>query len=149
MMSKELIATRREHVPAWFPRGLTLLQDPTLNKGTAFTALERDVLGLQGLLPPHVCSQDEQAARVLENFRRLPTPLEQYIFMTSLHDRNEALFFRIVTDHPDEMMPIIYTPTVGLACQKFGHIFQRPRCVRHQRPWPREDPAAQLFATWR
>ena len=128
-MSKEPIATRREHVPAWFPRGLTLLQDPTLNKGTAFTALERDVLGLQGLLPPHVCSQDEQAARVLENFRRLPTPLEQYIFMTSLHDRNEALFFRIVTDHPDEMMPIIYTPTVGLACQKFGHIFQRPRGV--------------------
>jgi len=128
-MSKEPIATRRDHVPAWFPRGLTLLQDPTLNKGTAFTALERDVLGLQGLLPPHVCSQDEQAARVLENFRRLPTPLEQYIFMTSLHDRNEALFFRIVTDHPDEMMPIIYTPTVGLACQKFGHIFQRPRGV--------------------
>ncbi len=128
-MSKDPIAVRREHVPAWFPRGLTLLQDPTLNKGTAFTDRERDVLGLQGLLPPHVCSQDEQAARVLENFRRLPTPLEQYIFMTSLHDRNEALFFRIVTDHPDEMMPIIYTPTVGLACQKFGHIFQRPRGV--------------------
>ena len=128
-MSKESIAVRRENVPAWFPRGLTLLQDPTLNKGTAFTERERDVLGLQGLLPPHVCSQDEQAARVLENFRRLPTPLEQYIFMTSLHDRNEALFFRIVTDHPDEMMPIIYTPTVGLACQKFGHIFQRPRGV--------------------
>ncbi len=128
-MSKDSIALRREHVPAWFPRGLALLQDPTLNKGTAFTAQEREVLGLQGLLPPHVCSQEEQAARVLGNFRRLPTPLEKYIFMSSLHDRNEALFFRIVTDHPDEMMPIIYTPTVGLACQKFGHIFQRPRGV--------------------
>lgn len=128
-MSHPPIAIRHEHVPAWFPRGLTLLQDPTLNKGTAFTDRERDVLGLQGLLPPHVCSQEEQAARVLENFRRLPTPLEKYIFMTSLHDRNEALFFRIVTDNPDEMMPIIYTPTVGLACQKFGHIFQRPRGV--------------------
>ena len=64
-MSKDSIALRREHVPAWFPRGLALLQDPTLNKGTAFTAQEREVLGLQGLLPPHVCSQEEQAARVL------------------------------------------------------------------------------------
>jgi len=114
-------------MPAWFPRGQALLRDPALNKGTAFTAEEREVFGLTGLLPPHVCSQQEQAARVLENFHRLPTPLEKYIFMTSLHDRNETLFFRIVTDHPDEMMPIIYTPTVGLACQKFGHIFQRPR----------------------
>ncbi len=118
---------RRAHVPAWFPRGVALLHDPTLNKGTAFTDVERDALGLNGLLPPHVCSQDEQVARVLENFHRLPSALEKYIFMTSLHDRNEALFFRIVTDCPDEMMPIIYTPTVGLACQKFGHIFQRPR----------------------
>ena len=120
---------RRPHVPAWFPRGMTLLQDPTLNKGTAFSEAERDALGLNGLLPPRVCSQDQQVARVLENFERLPSPLEKYIFMSSLHDRNEALFFRIVTDHPDEMMPIIYTPTVGLACQKFGNIFQRPRGV--------------------
>jgi malate dehydrogenase (oxaloacetate-decarboxylating)(NADP+) len=108
---------------------LPLLHDPTLNKGTAFSEKERVRLGLTGLLPPHVCTQDEQVARVLGNFRRLPTPLEKYIFLTSLHDRNETLFFRVVTDHPDEMMPIIYTPTVGLACQKFGHIFQRPRGV--------------------
>jgi malate dehydrogenase (oxaloacetate-decarboxylating)(NADP+) len=126
-MSQAKIASRPQHMPAWFPRGQALLHDPALNKGTAFTAEEREVFGLTGLLPPHVCSQQEQAARVLENFHRLPTPLEKYIFMTSLHDRNETLFFRIVTDHPDEMMPIIYTPTVGLACQKFGHIFQRPR----------------------
>jgi malate dehydrogenase (oxaloacetate-decarboxylating)(NADP+) len=136
----------------WFPRGVTLLHDPELNKGTAFSELERDVLGLKGLLPPHVCSQAEQAARVLGNFRRLGNPLEQYIFMSSLHDRNEALFFRIVTENPDEMMPIIYTPTVGLACQKFGHIFQRPRGVfvtandRGQvktllRNWPHRDVA--------
>src|SRR5678815_3506312 len=109
----------------WFPRGAALLHDPELNKGTAFTAAERDVLGLKGLLPPHVCSQGEQVARVLGNFRRLESPLEKYIFMSALHDRNEALFFRIVTENPDEMMPIVYTPTVGLACQKFGHIFQR------------------------
>ncbi|HEX7441184.1 MAG TPA: NAD-dependent malic enzyme [Caldimonas sp.] len=142
------------HTPLspWFPRGVTLLHDPELNKGTAFNEAERDVLGLKGLLPPHVCSQEEQVARVLENFHRLPSPLEQYIFMASLHDRNEALFFRIVTEHPDEMMPIIYTPTVGLACQKFGHIFQRPRGVfvtakdRGQvkgilRNWPYRDVA--------
>ncbi len=151
-MATTPLALRRDQLPAWFPRGLHVMQDPTLNKGTGFTARERDVLGLRGLLPPHVCSQEEQAARVLENLRRLPTPLEKYIFMTSLHDRNEALFFRIVTDHPDEIMPIIYTPTVGLACQQFGHIFQRPRGVfvtvedRGQvkgllRNWPHRDVA--------
>jgi malate dehydrogenase (oxaloacetate-decarboxylating)(NADP+) len=113
----------------WFPRGVSLLQNPELNKGTAFTAAERDALGLRGLLPPHVSTPAEQVDRNLGNFRRLADPLEKYIFLTSLHDRNEALFFRIVTEHPDEMMPIIYTPTVGLACQKFGHIFQRPRGV--------------------
>ena len=110
-----------------FPRGVALLHDPELNKGTAFSDAEREALGLRGLLPARVCSQGEQVGRVLGNFRRLQSPLEQYIFMASLHDRNEALFFRIVSENPDEMMPIIYTPTVGLACQKFGDIFQRPR----------------------
>ena len=119
----------REHVPAWFPRGFQLLHDPTLNKGTAFSEAERDALGIRGLLPPHVCTQQEQMNRVIENYRRLPSNLEKYIFLTALHDRNEALFFRLVTANPDEMMPIIYTPTVGLACQQFGHIFQRPRGV--------------------
>ena len=112
---------------AALPRGMALLHDPTLNKGTAFSAAERDALGLRGLLPPHINSPEQQAQRVLENFRRKPTPLEKYINLAALHDRNETLFFRIVVDHPDEMMPIIYTPTVGLACQQFGHIFQRPR----------------------
>jgi malate dehydrogenase (oxaloacetate-decarboxylating)(NADP+) len=136
----------------WFPRGITLLQNPELNKGTAFSEAERDALGLKGLLPPHVCSQAEQGDRVLGNLRRLDNPLEKYIFMASLHDRNEALFFRIVTENPDEMMPIIYTPTVGLACQKFGHIFQRPRGVfvtandrgkvrELLRNWPHRDVA--------
>jgi malate dehydrogenase (oxaloacetate-decarboxylating)(NADP+) len=114
-------------VPPWFPRGLSLLREPTLNKGTAFTAAERDALGLRGLLPPHIHTQEEQERRVLENFRREATPLDKYINLNALHDRNEALFFRLVMDNPDETLPIIYTPTVGLACQRFGHIFQRPR----------------------
>jgi len=114
-------------LPEWYPRGTALLRDPTLNKGTAFSDQERDVLALRGLLPPHVATQDEQLARVLENFRRLKTPLSKYIMLSSLLDRNEALFFRVVMDYADTMMPIIYTPTVGLACQQFGHIYRRPR----------------------
>jgi malate dehydrogenase (oxaloacetate-decarboxylating)(NADP+) len=114
-------------LPDWFPRGVALLRDPTLNKGTAFTNPERDALGLRGLLPPHVCSQQDQVARVLENFHRLQTPLAKYILIEALQDRNEALFYRLIMENPDEMMPIIYTPTVGLACQQFGHIYRRPR----------------------
>ncbi|MCM2309793.1 MAG: NAD-dependent malic enzyme [Steroidobacteraceae bacterium] len=114
-------------LPDWFPRGAALLRDPTLNKGTAFTDTEREALGLRGLLPPHVSTQGAQVARVLENFRRLQTPLAKYILLESLLDRNEALFFRVIIENPDEMMPIIYTPTVGLACQQFGHIDRRPR----------------------
>jgi malate dehydrogenase (oxaloacetate-decarboxylating)(NADP+) len=127
VMAHEFQGNGRKSPPAWFPRGLSLLQDPTINKGTAFTDAERDALGLRGLLPAHVATQEEQVARVLENFRRKPDALERYINLAALHDRNETLFFRIVVDHPDEMMPVIYTPTVGLACQQFGHIFQRPR----------------------
>jgi len=114
-------------LPEWFPRGTALLRDPALNKGTAFTEDERDALGLRGLLPPHICTQEDQVARVLENFHRLQTPLAKYILIESLQDRNEALFFRVIVENPDEMMPIIYTPTVGLACQQFGHIYRRPR----------------------
>jgi len=118
-----------QQIPSWFPRGVALLREPTLNKGTAFTEAERDALGLRGLLPPHVSTQEEQVSRVLENFRRLQTPLAKYIMLESLQDRNEALFYRVVTDYPDEMTPIIYTPTVGLACQQFGHIYRRPRGI--------------------
>lgn len=109
------------------PRGVDLLHNPALNKGTAFTDEERDAYGLRGLLPPIVFTQDEQKARMLENLRRLPDPLEKYIALEALHNRNEALYYRVVMDHPDEMFPLIYTPTVGLACQRFGHIYQRPR----------------------
>ena len=109
------------------PTGVALLRDPALNKGTAFTEKERDALALRGLLPPHVASQDEQVVRVLEALRRQPDDLERYVVLRALLDRNEALFYRMVIEYPDQMMPIIYTPTVGLACQQFGHIFERPR----------------------
>ena len=108
-------------------RGLALLHDPLLNKGQAFTERERDALGIRGLLPPHVLSQDEQAERTVKHIRQQPSDLEKYIELNALHDRNEQLFFRVLADHIDEMQPLIYTPTVGLACQRYGHIFQRPR----------------------
>jgi len=108
-------------------RGLDVLRDPILNRGTAFTEAERDTLGLRGLLPPHVHTQAEQAERFLVTFRKLADPLDKFIALNALHDRNEDLFFSILVDHIDEMQPIVYTPIVGLACQKFGQIFQRPR----------------------
>ena len=111
------------------PQGLSLLHDPLLNKGTAFSPQEREALGLRGLLPPAICTQDQQATRFLGNLRRLANPLDKYIALTALHDRNEALFFRVVADNPDEIMPLIYTPTVGLACQNYGHILQHPRGI--------------------
>jgi malate dehydrogenase (oxaloacetate-decarboxylating)(NADP+) len=137
-------------VPEWFPRGSALLRDPKLNKGTAFTEPERDALGLRGLLPPHVGTQELQAQRVLENFHRLQTPLSKYILIESLQDRNEALFYRVIMENPDELMPIIYTPTVGLACQQYGHIYRRPRgmfisaadrgrIAQVMRNWPHRD----------
>ena len=113
--------------PTSMPRGLDVLRNPLLNKGTGFTEKERDALGLRGLLPPHVHSQEEQAERVLLNLRKLSDPLDKFVALNALHDRNESLFFRVLCDHIDEMQPLVYTPTVGLACQKFGQIFQRPR----------------------
>jgi malate dehydrogenase (oxaloacetate-decarboxylating)(NADP+) len=108
-------------------RGLALLRDPLLNKGTGFTEQEREELGLRGFLPAGVLSMQSQVERILVNLRSLPNDLEKYVALNSLHDRNEALFFRVVCDHIDEIQPLIYTPTVGLACQKYGLIFQRPR----------------------
>jgi malate dehydrogenase (oxaloacetate-decarboxylating)(NADP+) len=109
--------------------GLDLLRDPLHNKGIAFDEVERDAFGLRGLLPPAVLTQEQQMERVLDNLRRQPSDLDKFIALNALHDRNETLFFRVVTDHPDEIMPLIYTPTVGLACQRFAQIFQRPRGV--------------------
>ncbi len=108
-------------------RGVALLHEASRNKGTAFTREERDLLGLRGLLPPRVQSMEQQCQRVLENLNQKTTDLERYIFLVSLQDRNETLFYRVVVDHLKELIPILYTPTVGAACQAFGHIFRRPR----------------------
>lgn len=112
---------------AALPRGEDLLHDPLLNKGTAFTLAERKALGLRGLLPPHVHTLEEQVQRVMDNYRNKQTDLERYIHLVSLQDRNETLFYKVVTSHIEEMMPVIYTPTVGQACQQWGHLFRRPR----------------------
>ncbi len=108
-------------------RGVAILHDPLLNKGTSFTEAERDALGLRGLLPPKVTTQAQQADKVLSNIRHKPTDLDRYTYLVSLQERNAALFYRVVMDNLDELMPIIYTPTVGLACQKYALIFRRPQ----------------------
>jgi malic enzyme len=107
--------------------GMALLLDPLTNKGTAFPVDERQRLRLDGLVPPAVCTIEQQLDRVYENFRAKQTDLERYIHLASLQDRNETLFFRLLHDHLDEMMPIVYTPVVGEACQRFSHIYRRAR----------------------
>jgi malate dehydrogenase (oxaloacetate-decarboxylating)(NADP+) len=130
--------------------GVALLHDPLLNKGTSFTEAERDMLGLRGLLPPKVTNLEQQSARVLNNIRRQPTDLDKYSYLVSLQERNATLFYRVVVDNMFEMMPIIYTPTVGLACQKYALIFRRPQglFISHRdrghvaeilRNWPHDD----------
>jgi malate dehydrogenase (oxaloacetate-decarboxylating)(NADP+) len=108
-------------------RGVKILHDPLRNKGTAYTDAERDYLSLRGLLPPRVHTPAEQELRVLNNIREKPTDLERYLYLVSLQDRNETLFYRVLMNHLEEMMPLIYTPTVGKACQEFQHIFRQSR----------------------
>ena len=104
-----------------------ILRDPAETKSTAFTREEREELGLRGLLPHAVTSLEGQKVRTLENMRRKAYDIERYIFLMALQDRNETLFYRTVIDNIEEIMPLIYTPTVGQACREFAHIFRRPR----------------------
>ncbi|MDA8124770.1 MAG: NAD-dependent malic enzyme [Deltaproteobacteria bacterium] len=135
---------------AKLPKGAALLHDPNLNKGNAFTAAEREALGLHGLLAPRIFTQAQRAEHVMRNFRRQSTNLEKYLYLIGLQDRNEQLFYRILIDHIEEIAPIVYTPTVGLACQEYSRIFTRPRgmfLTKHDRGrikevlknWPHRD----------
>lgn len=108
-------------------QGLEILHNPLLNHGTAHTREERERQGLRGLLPYQVIPQEVQVARVLNRFNAASDALAKYKILTNLQDRNEALFYRVVTDNIETMMPIIYTPTVGQACQEFSHLFRRSR----------------------
>jgi malate dehydrogenase (oxaloacetate-decarboxylating)(NADP+) len=117
----------REPGHADFPTGIELLHDPALNKGTSFTAAERAALGLRGLLPPRIFSQAERAKHVMNNVRGKPNNLEKYLYLIGLQDRNERLFYRVLIDNMAELSPIVYTPTVGLACQEYSRTFRRPR----------------------
>lgn len=109
------------------PENCSILYNPRLNKGTAFTEIERKKYKLRGLLPNTISSQQTQISRVLGNLRRKEYDIERYIFMQALQDRNERLYYRLVIDYIEELLPIIYTPTVGQACQEFAHIFRQPR----------------------
>jgi len=109
------------------PRGMDLLDTPLLNKGTAFSSEERAELSLNGLLPPQAETLDEQTLRAYEAFQRKPDDLERHIYLRALQDTNEVLFYKLLLDHIEEMTPLVYTPTVALACEQFSHIYRRPR----------------------
>jgi malate dehydrogenase (oxaloacetate-decarboxylating) len=124
------MATRQQTAQSGFPdvpRGTDLLNRQGLNKGTAFTEEERTKFGLDGLLPPHVESLEEQAVRAYEAYKRKDDDLERHIYLRALQDTNEVLFYRLLLDHIEEMTPMVYTPVVALACQQFSHIYRRPR----------------------
>ncbi|KAI1286735.1 NADP-dependent malic enzyme [Halotydeus destructor] len=137
-------------------RGHELLWDSMSNKDLAFTLQERERLGLKGLLPPAVRSQSLQARVVMENFRALTQPLNKYMYLRDLQDWNKKLFYRILCDYTEEIMPIVYTPTVGEACQKYSLLYKRPRGlfltihdggnVAHiLENWPEKDVKAIVF----
>ncbi len=124
------MATRQQTAQSGFPdvpRGMDLLNRQGLNKGTAFTEEERTKFGLDGLLPPHVESLEEQVVRAYETYKRKDDDLERHIYLRALQDTNEVLFYRLLLDHIEEMTPMVYTPVVALACQQFSHIYRRPR----------------------
>merc|ERR1711936_1570112 len=107
--------------------GIDYMRDPKLFKGMAFTLEERQTLGIHGLLPPRIKSQEEMAEHSLRNLRRFEDPLNKYMYMADLLERNEKLFYKVLSENTAELMPIVYTPTVGLACQRFGLAFKRPK----------------------
>jgi malate dehydrogenase (oxaloacetate-decarboxylating) len=125
------------------PRGMNLLDRPSLNKGTAFMEKERATFGLHGLLPPYVETLEEQVVRAYEAFRKKDNDLERHIYLRALQDTNEVLFYKLLLDHIEEMTPIVYTPTVAQACEQFSHIYRRPRGLFIS--YPLRDSIPQLL----
>jgi malate dehydrogenase (oxaloacetate-decarboxylating) len=128
------------------PRGRALISDPLLNKGTAFTHEERARLGLYGLLPPHIETLEAQVARAYEAYLQKSTDIGRHVYLRALQDTNETLFYRLVVDHLTEMMPIIYTPVVGEACQKYSQIYRRPRGLFL--PYPRRERMEEMLRNY-
>ena len=124
--------------------GYELLNDPLLNKGTAFTDAERDAFDLHGLLPPDVATLDLQVERRLDAFRALGNDLQKYVFLRGLQDTNETLFHALLARNIEELMPIVYTPTVGLGCEQFSRIFRKPRGLFLSLPL--KDHIRRIFA---
>jgi malate dehydrogenase (oxaloacetate-decarboxylating) len=124
--------------------GYDLLSDAALNKGTAFSDGERDAFGLHGLLPPHVGSLDEQISRRLSAIRSFETDLERYAFLRELQDTNETLFYALLVRHIEELLPIVYTPTVGAGCEQFSRLYRKPRGLFLS--YPHQDRIAQILA---
>lgn len=134
-------------------QGIDHIRDPRLNKGLAFSLRERQQLGIHGLMPPTIKNQDQQIEVCRESVRKFQEDLNKFTYLSELQDRNERLFFRLLSEDVEELMPIVYTPTVGLACQKFGLIFRRPRglfitihdkghCFDLLKNWPEPDVRA-------
>jgi malate dehydrogenase (oxaloacetate-decarboxylating) len=127
--------------------GYALLADPLLNKGTAFNEAEREEFDLHGLLPPHVGTLDEQVARRIEGLRNLSNDLERFVFLRGLQDTNESLYYALVTREITELLPLIYTPTVGLGCQRFSQVYTKPRGLFLS--YPNRDRIEAIFASSR
>ncbi|XP_011019576.1 PREDICTED: NADP-dependent malic enzyme isoform X2 [Populus euphratica] len=126
----EDLATEEQLITPWtvsVASGYTLLRDPRHNKGLAFTVDERDAHYLRGLLPPALMTQELQEKKLMHNLRQYEVPLQRYMAMMDLQERNERLFYKLLIDNVEELLPVVYTPTVGEACQKYGTIFRRPQ----------------------
>ena len=124
--------------------GAALLTDPLLNKGTAFTEEERTAFALHGLLPPHLGTLDEQVTRRLQAVRKFDRNLDRYVFLRGLQDANETLFYALLTRHLDEMLPLVYTPTVGEGCEEFSHYWHYPRGLFLS--WPHRDRIEEILS---
>ncbi|HEX4102251.1 MAG TPA: NAD-dependent malic enzyme [Pseudonocardiaceae bacterium] len=138
----ELIPSPGGMVARIHARGTAVLAIPTINRGTAFTIEERKALGLIGLLPTRVTTLDGQLLRVYAQFQRQVNDLRRWVYLANLRDRNEVLFYRLLSDHIEEMLPIVYTPTVGLAIERFSHEFRRPRGVYLSVDYPADTDTA-------